>query len=153
MNFWFFYNASPKLSLKNTQELYQTLNFEENLLNIFQKVNKAIEPLHKLFNLLPRTTFIVIYTAFVRPHLADGNISYNQTFRNFFNDRLELVQHKACLAIMAAIRDISRENFYQELGFFIKFSKMSMLNNFSIYVLIDARYLLQELYTPFLSSE
>ena len=54
---------------------------------------------HKLQNLLPRTTFITFYTAFVRPHLDYGYILYDQPFSSSFHDRLESVQYKVCLAI------------------------------------------------------
>ena len=42
------------------------LTFEEHLLNVLKKVNKTIVLLRKLQNLLPRTTLITFYTAFVR---------------------------------------------------------------------------------------
>ena len=92
------------------------LTFEKHLLNLFKKVNKTMGLLGKLQNLLPRTTLITIYKAFVRPHLDYGDILYDQAFNSSFHDRLESVQYNACLAIMGAIRGTSREKLYQELG-------------------------------------
>ena len=57
------------------------LTFEEHLLNVF---------LHKLQNLLPRTT-ITIYKAFARPHLDYGYTLYDQAFNSSFRHRLESV--------------------------------------------------------------
>ena len=45
------------------------LTYEDHLKNILAKVNKAVGLLHKLRDLLPRTTLITIYKAFLRPHL------------------------------------------------------------------------------------
>ena len=67
------------------------LTFEEHLLNVFKKVNKTIGFLHKLQNLLPRTT-ITIYKAIARPHLDYGYILYDQAFNSSFRHRLESVQ-------------------------------------------------------------
>ena len=49
--------------------------------------------------MLPRTTSITIYIAFVRPHLDYGDILYDQAFNFSFHDRLESVQYNASLAI------------------------------------------------------
>ena len=79
-------------------------------------VNKTIGLLRKLQNLLPRTALITIYKAFVRPHLDYGDILYDQAFNLSFQQKLESIQYRACLAITGAIRGTSRENIYQELG-------------------------------------
>ena len=71
--------------------------FEGRLLNTFNKVNKITCLLHKLQNLLPTTTIINIYTAFVRSHLDYGDILYDQAFNNSSHDRLEFVQYKLVL--------------------------------------------------------
>ena len=56
------------------------LTFEEHLNNVLAKVNKAVGLLCKLRNLLPRTTLITIYKAFIRPHLDYGDVLYEQAF-------------------------------------------------------------------------
>ena len=58
------------------------LTFQEQLLNVIKKVNKTIGLLSKLKNLLPRTTLITIYKAFIRPHLDYGDILYDQAFNS-----------------------------------------------------------------------
>ena len=92
------------------------LTFEEHLLNVFKTVNITIGLIRKLQNVLPRITIFTIYKAFVRSHLDYGDILYDQAFNNSFNDRLESIQYNACLAITGAIRGMSREKLYQELG-------------------------------------
>ena len=66
--------------------------------------------------MLPRITLVTIYKAFVRPYLDYGDILYDKAFVNSFHDRLEVIQYNTCLAIMGAIRGLSREKLYQELG-------------------------------------
>ena len=92
------------------------LTFEENLNNVLAKVNKAVGLLRKLRNLLPRTTLITIYKAFIRPHLDYGDVQHDQAFNKLFKEKLESIQYSACLALTGAIRGTSKENIYQELG-------------------------------------
>ena len=87
------------------------------------KINKTIRLLHKLQNLLPRTAVIRIYKAFVRPHLDNGDILYDQDFNLSFHQKLESIQYRECLAIYRACLPVagpiwgtSREKIYQELG-------------------------------------
>ena len=80
------------------------LTFEEHLLNVFKTVNKTLGLMRKLQNVLPRITLVTICKAFVRPHLDYGGILYDH------------IQYNACLAITEAIRGMSREKLYQELG-------------------------------------
>ena len=60
---------------------------------------------------------MIIYKSFVRLHLDYGDILYDQTFNNSFDERLQSVKYNGALAITSAIRGSSREKFYQELGF------------------------------------
>ena len=84
---------------------------------MFNKINKTISLLRKLQNNLPRAPLITIYKSFIRLHLGYGDILYDQTFNNYFHERLESTQYNAALAIAVAIRGSSREKLYQELGF------------------------------------
>ena len=94
------------------------LDFREHLQNIVQKkINKTISLLHKLENNLPKAPLMIIYKSFVRLHLDYGDILYDQTFNNSFDERLQSVKYNGALAITSAIRGSSREKFYQELGF------------------------------------
>ena len=81
------------------------------------KVNKTIGLLRKLQNILPREPLLTIYKLFVRPHLDYVYIIYDQHYNNSFHQKLESIQYNAALAITGAIRDCSREKFYQKLGF------------------------------------
>ena len=45
---------------------------------IFSRKTRKIDYLRKLQNILPRQALITIYKAFVRPHLAYGDILYNK---------------------------------------------------------------------------
>ena len=84
------------------------LTFDEQLNNVLNKVNKAIGLLRKLQNLLSRSTLITIYKAFVRSHLDYGDILFDQTYKNSFNEKLELIQYNACLSLTGAIRSSSK---------------------------------------------
>ena len=92
------------------------LTFEEHLENVFSKKPKTIGLLRKLSNLLLRQALVIIYKAFVRPHLDYGDVLYDQAFNNSFHAKMESIQYNACLAITGAIRGTSREKIYQELG-------------------------------------
>ena len=93
------------------------LDFREHLQNMFNKIKKTISLLRKLQNNLPRAPLITIYKSFIRPHLDYGDILYDQTFNNSFQERLKSIQYNGALTITGAIRGSSREKLYQELGF------------------------------------
>ena len=65
---------------------------------------------------LPRSTLIVIYKFFIRPHLEYSAILYNKPDNERFQNKIEKAQCKACLGITGAIKGTSRENLYEELG-------------------------------------
>ena len=81
----------------------------------FKKLTKPCL-LRKLQNWLPKTTLVIIYKAFARPHQNYGDIFYDHVFNSSFHDKVESVQCNACLAIMGTIRGTSKEKLYQELG-------------------------------------
>ena len=95
--------------------LYSKLTFENHINMVTTKINKTIGLLRKLQNLLPRTVLIKIYKAFVRPHLDYDDILYVQAFNLSFQQKLEPIQYRPCLAITDAIRGTFREKIYQEL--------------------------------------
>ena len=92
------------------------LTFEEHLNNVLAKFNKTVGLLRKLRNILPRTTLITIYKAFIRPHLGYGDVLYYQAYNNSFKEKLESFQHNVCLVLTGAIRGTSKGKIYQELG-------------------------------------
>ena len=84
---------------------------------ILSTVNKTIELLCKLHNILQRSALVTIYKAFSRRHLYYGDIIYDQAHNATFHQKLEQIQYNACLAITGAIRVTSKEEkFYEELG-------------------------------------
>ena len=65
---------------------------------------------------LLRNALLTIYKSFVRPHLNYGDILYGKPNNQNFQNKLEKVQYRACLAITGAIQENSRTNLYDELG-------------------------------------
>ena len=92
------------------------LDFLEHLKSIQAKVNKSIALLRKLQTILPRSTLLTIYKAFIRPHLNYGDTIYNQAYNDSFHQKLESIQYNVTLAITRAIRATSSEKLCQELG-------------------------------------
>ena len=153
-------NASQTYSQKHLGVILDfKLTFEEHLNNVLAKVNKAVSLLRKLRNILPRTTLITIYKAFIRPHLDYGDVLYDQAFNNSFKEKLESFQYNAYLALTGAIRGTSKEKIYQELGleslrdrrvesfsFFIRSWKMKILNIYSAWFYHQALIILNSKY-------
>ena len=106
---------------------------------------------------------ITIYKAFIRPHLDSRDVLYDQVFNNSFKEKLESIQHNACLASTRAIRvrqkkkaitNWDRSPFEIDAGaesftFFIRFWKMKILNIYSAWSLPDACYTRLEIYIIF----
>ena len=80
-------------------------------------MNITIGLLRKFQQVLPTPSLITINNAFIRPHPDYGDVVFGQDFSNSFHRRLESIQYNAALAITEAIRGISKEKLYQELGF------------------------------------
>ena len=122
------------------------LTFEEHLNNVLAKVNRAVGLLLKLRNLLPRTTLITIYKAFIRPYLDYGDLLYHEAFNNSFKEKLKSIQYNSCLALTGPIRGTSKEksikNWYwsyfeinadvESFFFFISSWNMKILNIYQI---------------------
>ena len=79
-------------------------------------MNKTIGLLRKLQAFLPRQSLVTAYKAFITPHLDYEDIIYDQTYNKSFHQKMESIQYDAALAITGAIKDTSREKFYQGLG-------------------------------------
>ena len=66
------------------------MNLEVPSLSANLKLYKsATVLLRKLQNLLPKTTLITIYKAFVRPDLDSDDVLYDQDFNSFFHEKLQ----------------------------------------------------------------
>ena len=90
-------------------------NVTEHLKIILNKVNKTVELLRKLHNILLKPALLTIYKRFIRSHLDYGDLIYDQAYNISFHQKLELLQYNACLGITGAIRGTSREKLYEEL--------------------------------------
>ena len=75
------------------------LSFEKHLETVLCKINKTIDLIHKLQNLLPRSALITLYKAFVRPHLDYGDILYDQARTESFHLKLESIQYNDAVGI------------------------------------------------------
>ena len=64
----------------------------------------------------PLKLLVTIYNAFLRPPTHYEDNIYDQHQNYFFCEKLESVQYKTVLAIIAAIQGGSREKISQELG-------------------------------------
>ena len=97
-------------------QLDKSLNFNLHIQEKIGKANKGLGILRKLNCLLPRKSLLIIYKAFIRPHLDYGDIIYDQPNNESFCRKIESVQYNAALAITGAIRGTSQDKIYQELG-------------------------------------
>ena len=65
---------------------------------------------------LSRNLLLTIYESFTRPYLDNDVIFYDKPTNDNFQNKMEKVQHRACLAITGGIQGTSRERLYDELG-------------------------------------
>ena len=70
--------------------LYEKLTFSSHIKEKVSKANKGIGILRKLYNVLPRTSLIIIYKSFIRPHLDYGAISFDLPENESFSKKLNL---------------------------------------------------------------
>ena len=92
------------------------LDFNTLIDQKIKKCNKLIGLMKRLSVHLPRSALLTIYKSFIRPHLDYGDILYDKPNNENFQNKIEQVQYRACLAITNAIRGTSRERLYDELG-------------------------------------
>ena len=118
----------PKLTLNGNQVqqcsstkhlglfLDNKLDFNKHLDEKINKCNKIIGMMKKLSTLVSRQSLLTIYKSIVRPILDYGVIIYDKPHKGSFIEKIEQVQHNACLVITGAFKGTSRECFYKELG-------------------------------------
>ena len=92
------------------------LSFNEHVNQKMNKGNRIIGLMKRLYLILSRNQLFTIYKTFVRSHLDYADIIYNKPFNDSFKQKLEKVQYSAALIITRAIKGISREHLYKELG-------------------------------------
>ena len=89
--------------------LDEKLNFPNHIKEKISKVNKGIDILRKLYNVLPRNSLITIHKSFIRRHLDYGAIIFDQPENENFCKKIESAQYNAALAITVVIQGTSRE--------------------------------------------
>ena len=92
------------------------LFFFDHINEKIKKATKGVNVIRKMNLLLPRSSLLKIHKSFVWSHLDYGDVIYVQPNNSRLSDKIESVQYNAALAITGAIRDCSKEKFYQELG-------------------------------------
>ena len=92
------------------------LTFKDQYKTVLSKTNKSIGLLRKLENLPPREALIIIYKAFVRPHLDNADLLFDQAFNASSHEKLESIRYDTCLALTGTIKGTSKQKLYQELG-------------------------------------
>ena len=65
---------------------------------------------------LPCNVLLKIYKSFIRLYIDYGGILYGKPNNDNFQDKMEKVQYKVCLAITGGIQGTSEERLYDELG-------------------------------------
>ena len=113
------FNNNP-LSLCPAQKhlelvLDSKLTFNEHMKHILSKVNKSIGLLRKFQPVLPRSSLLTIYKAFISNHFDYADLVYYESYKSSFHEKLESIQYNAALAVTGVTRG-SSEKFYQELG-------------------------------------
>ena len=76
---------------------------------MFYNFNKTIGLIRKLQTTLPRPSLSTIYKSFLRPHLYNGDIIYDQANKESFQQKVESIQYNIALVITGAFR--GRETF------------------------------------------
>ena len=93
------------------------LNFFDHINLKILKATKGVNVVRKMNLLLPRSSLLTIYESFVRPHLDQGDLAYDQPNNSRLSDKIESVQYNASLAVTGAVIGTSEKKLYQELGF------------------------------------
>ena len=114
-----FFNNNELTSVDSHKHLGITisndLKWDKHIDNVIKTTGKKVDVLSRLMYRLDRKSLELLYTTYVRPSLEYGdallcNISITQ------KENLELVQKRAGKIISGAIRGVSRDVVYNELG-------------------------------------
>ena len=92
------------------------LNFSAHAGQQIKTCNRLIDLIRRLSIRLPRNALLIIYKSFVRPHFDYGDILYIKPNNENFQNKLEKVQYRACLALTGPTEGTSRTKLYHELG-------------------------------------
>ena len=83
--------------------------------HIKEKISKANWGIGviKELSTLPRKALLTLHKSFVRPHLDNGDIIYDQPNNERFCNKRETVQYNVALAITGLIQGTSKINYIQ----------------------------------------
>ena len=84
-----------------------------------KQCNKSIGLIRRLSVNVPRIALLTIYKSFIRPHLDYGDILFDKSKNEIFQNKLEKVQYRSCLAISGVIKRTSRQKLYDKLGLYL----------------------------------
>ena len=84
-----YFNNKTVEQVLSQKNLGRILDNKLNVQTILKKVNKTIGLLLKLQNILPLGPLLTNYKSFVRYHLDNGDILYDQDYDNSFLQKLE----------------------------------------------------------------
>ena len=87
------------------------LNFSSHVDEKIKKCNKLIGLIRRLSVNHPRKALLTIYKAIIRPHLDYGDVLYDKPNNENFQDKIEKVQYRACLAIAGAMQEHQKKKF------------------------------------------
>ena len=87
----------------------------KHIKHILSKINKSIGLL-KFQPVLPRSQLLTIYKTFICSHFDYSDVTYDQSYKSLFHEKLESIQYNTALAITGPIGGSSSEKLYQELG-------------------------------------
>ena len=96
--------------------LDSNLKFNTHINQKIKKCNKMIALIRRLSVNLSCNLLLTIYKSFIRPYLDNDVILYDKPTNDNFQNKMEKVQCRACLAITGGIQGTSRERLYDELG-------------------------------------
>ena len=84
------------------------VHFNSYPINVQNKVYQTIGLLHKLQNTLTRTSWIISFKSFIRPHLDYGD-NYDQAYNTSFHQNIKSAHCDTVLGITGEVRGTSRE--------------------------------------------
>ena len=92
-------------------KVHQKSKLDFNILvdNKIKKCYKIIGLIKRLSVSVPKKALLTICKSSIRPHVDYGDILYDKPENQNFQNKLEKVQYKVCLAITGAIQGTSRQ--------------------------------------------
>ena len=104
-----FFNNVPVTCTSSQKhlEMYidETLNLNNHIKEKVAKPMKGICVLKKLSDIVFQSSFLIIYIAFVKPHLEYGDITYGQPKNECSSQNYETIQYHVVIAITGAITE------------------------------------------------